>query len=292
MRRPSNQGFALPIILCAVGILAAALVVAGAFLDASLESEAISSQGFTARQLALSGIVFGSAVKTERMTFTLTRLIEGEGKFTVTRRSDSGLVNLNALLKKKDAARLIKLLQVWGANPILATQAVDSLLRRSWLQAGEIGGTNSANFIPFESFAQLQGAPEFAAAVEKKPDWRNRVTLWGSGGIDLNYAGEDALIALGGFSAEQAAQLVQARSGPDGIPETEDDAKLDSADQVAKQFGLDEDSGKNLATYFGGESKIVRLEASAKAGRVQRQVMVIMEHGGENGWKPIVWNEE
>lgn len=292
MRRPSNQGFALPIILCAVGILAAALVVAGAFLDASLESEAISSQGFTARQLALSGVVFGSVVKTERMTFTLTRLIEGEGKFTVTRRSDSGLVNVNALLIKKDAARLTKLLQVWGANPILATQAVDSLLRRSWLQAGEIGGTNSANFIPFESFAQLQGVPEFAAAVEKRPDWRSRVTLWGKGGIDLNYAGEDALIALGGFSPEQAAQLVQARSGPDGIPETEDDAKLASADQVAKQFGLDEDSGKNLAIYFGGESKIVRLVASAKAGRVQRQVMVIMEQGGENGWKPIVWNEE
>lgn len=292
MKRPfSNRGFALPIVLCALGILAAVLVTASVFIDASLENEAITSQGFTARQLALSGVTFASVVKTKKTNFQLSRKIEGEGVFTVIRRADSGLVNLNALLQKQDVGAIARLLYFWGEDAILANRATDALMRRTWLQTGK-GLTDPANFIPLESFAQLQGVTEFAEVVKNKPDWRNRLTLWGSGKANLNHATEDTLVALAGFSEGQAAAFIKARSGPDGIPETEDDAKLDSAEKAGTLMGMDETGVAHLQNYFGGDSQTIRIESSAKAGRVKRQIMVILAQSGESGWNPIMWNED
>lgn len=281
-----THGFALAIVLWCVGILAVALVTAAAFIDASLSAQALSTQATIARQLALSGITFATGAKTEKFPVTFTRKVEQEGEFTVVKCSDSGRVNLNTLLKKKDTEAISRLLIALGGDPQKIEMAAAALKRTSWFS----DEADSATFIPIESSAQLLAIPEVAAAMSKSTDWRSSLTLWGNALIDLNYAEAPVLTALGGLSKQQASMLVRARLGQDGVAGTKDDLKLTSLEQVTALVGLPPDTAAQLGKYFGVATELQRIEASATVGRVKRHISVIVQPG-EQTFKPVAWDE-
>jgi len=281
-----RRAFALPIVLWAAGILAAALVTAAAFLDASLSSEATAAQTASARQLALSGLSFAVAANAGKFPATFTRTIAGQGSFTVERTSDSGRINLNELLKKKDIDAVTRVLTALGGDASKATLAARALKRRTWLT----DDSSNTGFLPFESLDQLQNVPEFVDAMQKSPHWRQAVTLWGSGAIDLNFADAEMLTALGGVSAQQAANFVKARLGPDGVAGSKDDLNFGSIEQAATVLGLGAEATKHLGKYFGTKTELQRIKASATSGRLQRHVVVVIK-AGEKNLTPVAWDE-
>lgn len=281
-----THGFALPLVLWCIGILAAALVTAAVFIDASLSAQALSTQATIARQLALSGITFAIAAKTEKFPATFMRTVKGEGEFTVERTSDSGRVNLNALLRRKDTEALARMLTALGGDPLKTPAAAAALKRRTWL----IEDGSQEGFLPFESPAQLQGVPEFADAMAKSTKWREAITLWGNNPIDLNFADATLLTTIGGLTAQQASLLVKARLGQDGIAGTKDDLKFSSVEQAAALAGLPPEAVKLFATYFGTSTVLQRIEAAATVGRLKRHISVVIKPG-EKTFTPIAWDE-
>lgn len=280
-----RRAFALAVVLWAVGILAFALVTTAAFIDASLSSEALSAQAAKARQLALSGIAFATTAKTDSFPCAFTRNVAEQGTFKVTRSSESGRINLNALLRKKDREALNRVLAALGGDQQKAVLATNELFHRTWLA----GDKATTGFLPFESFAQIQNISEFGEAVGGA-NWRDKFTLWGEGLIDLNYTDSETLALIGGINAEQVALFLKARVGADGVPGTRDDAKFESVEQVAGLLGLDDAQAERLNRYFGVKTDMHRVEATATVGRLKRHVLVILKLEDTNA-QPVVWDE-
>ena len=259
------------------------------FLDSSMQAQLSTSKVAGARQLALSGISFASTAPAANLPFTATRTVQGEGKFTVIRSSDSGRININALLKKRDLVAISRILSAWGSEYDKVGNASTALEHRTWLLSGN--DNSGAGFIPFESFAQLQSIPEFAEAVKKKENWRDLITFWGSGAVDVNYAKADVLMALGGLNASQANTIIETRAGKDGQEGTKDDVHFSSLENVILTLGLSETSARQLRTYFGTKTEIERITSIGDIRGMQRKVQVILKSAKEDG-TPLAWDEE
>ncbi|MEO8204735.1 MAG: hypothetical protein ABI615_01045 [Chthoniobacterales bacterium] len=288
MKQFHNKAFALPIVLWALGILFAVLVATAAFMDLSLRSDALSAKAATAKQLAISGIAFASGLKNTNLPLTLTRTVDDEGQFTIERSSETGRININILLQKKDQEAISCLLVFWGATPEKATLAASALVAQRWKK------TNSASgevFVPFNSYGEITAVPEFEAATADKKDWRDLLTFWGSGPIDLNYASQDALIALGRLSREKAQALIALRNDAEKAPNPEaNHAALQSVDQVITFLGVTGEPAKQLTRYFGTKTELHRIESRAEVAKIKSHILIVVNADAKT-WAPLVWSE-
>ncbi len=304
-RYTHEHGSALLLVLFTIILLTGLITGAVEFLKNDVDEYGARNKEFRARQLAQSGLAYGSVplVQNEDRGLLEQQMNDG-GAFRVVISSESTKLNINTLLQTNRDDILEKLFTNWGVDPKPAKLAVEGL--RQYLsgpispeqaqqqqmeqlaqlsQAQESGqrGQQQQQLLQlgkqFQAVEEMSLVPEFKPIMEKQPDWANAFTIWGDGKIDVNLADADTIALVTGVSPAQASQFVKYRWGPDGKPNTLDDRVYHTMDEVRAGLGMSQQQFQLVQGLLSLNSAVDRIESTGIIAGYQRTIVVIANRG-------------
>jgi type II secretory pathway component PulK len=296
-----SRGSALLLSLWCVAVLSITVLAVARLVQNDVEDASRENKRFEARELALSGIALGMHPKIDPWDPLLMQQFPDHSRLRVRVISESARLDINRMLKEKDQATLSKLFDVWGAEPMEVSTAVDSLV--DWIDANDLRQNNGAeksdlerlpqysipanrDFHSVEEMEKVRGMDRIAAL---KPNWAEYFTVNGGRRIDLQDASIDVMRA-GGLSVEQAKQVDLVRRGVDKEPQTRDDLKIKNATEFLRKIGLPELQLEAVQSKFNAGAGPMRIESRAELGGLEYRIVVIASRGGgENSL--IAWDE-
>lgn len=305
MKKFPAKAFALPLVIWGVLVISAAVVSTVLIVGGRMSDASLTARGSRARELALTGIAYGSHPAIYRYDPLLTQEVGPMEKYAVTIQSEGGRCNINAALKHSDLQPLKDLFLSWGIDSGITEKTVNALA--DWVDADDAvrsGGAESADYVEdgktglplnaefqsLDEMAAVRGMDEVAAV---KPDWRDYFTVWGPDKVDINEAGAELIAALGGISIDTAFTLIDTRNGSDALVGTEDDQRFTSISQAAEVMGLTEEQSNRLSQWFGTESDVVRIESRAEVAGFVKTITVIAQKqkDGKSASTIMAWQE-
>ena len=299
-RRHADNGSALLLVLFAIMLLTGLITGAVEFLKNDVDEYGARNKEFRARQLAQSGLAYGSAPAVQNSDRgLLEQQMKDGGSFRVVISSESIKLNINTLLQTGRDDILEKLFANWGVDPKPAKLAVEGL--RQYLsgpvspeqaqqqqmeqlaqmsqaqQSGQPGQPQQVLQLgnQFQAVEEMRLVPEFKPIMEKQPDWANAFTIWGDGKIDVNLADADMIALVTGVSPAQASQFVKYRWGPDGIPNTLDDRVYHTMDEVRAGLGMSPEQFQLVQGLLSLNSVVDRIESTGIIAGYQRTIVVV-----------------
>jgi general secretion pathway protein K len=301
-RRHANNGSALLLVLFTIMLLTGLITGTVEFLKNDVDEYGARNKEFRARQLAQSGLAYGSVplVQNEDRGLLEQRMNDG-GAFRVVISSESTKLNINTLLQTNRDDILEKLFTNWGVDPKPAKLAVEGL--RQYLsgpispeqaqqqqmeqlaqlsqaqQSGQEGQQQQQQLLQlgkqFQAVEEMSLVPEFKPIMEKQPDWANAFTIWGDGKIDVNLAEADTIALVTGVSPAQASQFVKYRWGPDGNPNTLDDRVYHTMDEVRAGLGMSQQQFQLVQGLLSLNSAVDRIESTGIIAGYHRTIVAI-----------------
>ena len=106
----------------------------------------------------------------------------------------------------------------------------------------------------------------------------SRLTVHGEGRINLSSAPADVLMTIPGIREDQVEELLEARFGPDGIPNTEDDGLVNVA-QALSAAGI---ASAGEGAFTTSDFSWVRIQSIGLVGDVRQGVEAVYEFDGRN----------
>ena len=286
------------LVLLSMSVFGVVEIVQSSVLHAShleLESQA--------RALALSGLAIGLNPNIQEDSSLLEQQPEEGQKWSVSFQGEAARLNLNFVLLSGHREIITRLLASWGVKPADAAHVAACLY--DWVTPGtdpSPGGAKAADYrqagrtrLPTgKPFATLEEASQVIGMdlVEKaKPDWRNSLTLWSEGPLDVNETSADLLAVLFGVPLEQAASFVKGRDGPDKIPGTADDVPVPDGTALASRLGISADAMTSLANEVVFAEKIRRIQSRGESNHVAVNLSVIARLYSQPP-AYLLWNED
>lgn len=290
---------ALLLTLWAILVLAVCLITLVAVVDADVGMESVAARRFVARQQALSGLAIGSHPQIEAGDPLLVQKSSPIERFEVAITGENGRLNINEAAADSKSTLLRDLFTLWGASRGDAEKAADSL--KDWMDPDDfrsLNGAERADIPPpsgysppenrkFRSVSEMEQVRGMDRVAEVNPSWEDAFTVFSTFPLSLADAAADLLQVYGGLDPAQAVSLVRLRAGKDGLSGTEDDVKLDSAEQAARLIGLNPTQTTLLGTHFGGRGQIKRITSHGWCGGVRYEIVVV--RGAEEG--SLKWSE-
>lgn len=284
--RRRRRASALMLVMAAIVLMSVTIMGVVETMRFSLEENGRASRDFLAMHLAESGIALGLSPQVQPGDPVLRQNIGSDSGFDVVISSEGSRIPLTSLTDENLQNGLYELFLDWGLSPTDARMVVDSLA--DWVdgddeprsQGAEKDYYNSLNYRNFprnQSFDSLEemllvrGMHLIEAA---KPNWRDYFSVHGDGFIDINYAPAEVLIAILGAQSSNAELLIRVRSGPDNIPNTEDDVKL-TLDQARTILGLEPDRWDSLSNILTDDHLTRRIESTGRIGETTCKLVVI-----------------
>jgi general secretion pathway protein K len=279
-RRP--QGSALLLVLFVIILLSGLIMATVGFLKNDVDEYAARNKEFRARQLAESGLAFGihPLVKDEDKSLLEQKAPDG-GAFQVSIGSESTKLNVNVILQSKRDDLLESLFSDWGVESKPAKAAVEGM-HKYLSSPGRVQTAMVKNQIQqfeaqFRTVEEMSLVPEFAAVMEKQPDWMNFFTVWGDGKLDVNLADADMIGLVTGVSPATAKEFVKYRWGPDGKPFTLDDRVYKSMDEVRSALGMSPEQFQLVQDLLSLKSAVDRIESTGIIAGYKKTVVVIAD---------------
>jgi general secretion pathway protein K len=289
-----KRGSALLLVLFAIILLSGLITATVQFVRIDVDEYAALNKDFRARQLAESGLAFGTNPKVENSDKALLeqRAPDG-GQFRVVISSESTKLNINTVLDTNRDDLLENLFGTWGVEQKVAQSAVDGLhdyldkqapaqSAATNLQAAaaksQAGAANlrAQPFGPqFRSVEEMSLVPEFAPVMKAQPDWMDYFTIWGDGKIDVNLADADIIALVTGVSQATANNFVKYRGRPDGKPDTPDDRVYTSMDEVRAALGMSPDQFQLVENLLTLNSEIDRIESTGIIAGYEKRIVVV-----------------
>ncbi|OAI58137.1 hypothetical protein AYO49_00025 [Verrucomicrobiaceae bacterium SCGC AG-212-N21] len=281
-----KSAFALLLVTSAIIIMSLVLQGVIAMLNVSVKENGLAAQEFQALHMAECGIAIGLHPQIRPGDPALKQTIGTDGGFEVNIISEGARIPVNYLTDQRFRDIVYNLFIIWKVPPQEAETAVDSLA--DWVDTDNEQRTSGAE----KDYYTGQGYPDFPRqqgfgsmdemllsrgmdVIERlKPDWRNYFSVYGDGLIDLNYAPNDILMAVGDVEATGAETLIRERNGPDGIPNTEDDKTLNT-NQATQLMGMDGNNVQNLTSLLTTDHLTRRVESTGRVGERTYKVIVI-----------------
>ena len=269
-------------------------------IDQGMTSAREASLGLEAKALAHSGLAVALNPKVSRKTPLLVAAMGPNRGYEATITGEAGKLNINHLLEGEDPARLDVLRRYLAGRGLAFDQSarlIDSML--DWIDPDNIRHLNGAEeepnyhppnrgrIISLDEISQIKGSEPLVS----QGGWRDDLTIYGGGLIDLQYASQRVLESLPGISDAQAARFLEMRRGPDKIDGTEDDrdfsAEKNGPAIAASYLGIFTPEQKALVT---AGDQTVHILSVGHAGKVYRQVEVVaLKVGGRPQF--LSWKE-
>lgn len=294
-----RRASALLVVMWSLILLSMAVLAWAKWIHQEIGLYSEANLGLDARALAHSGVAVALHPLVSRATPILERKAGEDRGYTVRMVSEGGKLNLRRWFEGEDP-RKIDFFKRWLEQRGMEFQDrevfVDCLLdyidpdTNHRLNGVEERGDYVAANRPLESLDEIARIPGSEALVNT-PGWRDSLTLYSQGQIDLLAAEPEILRLIPGFDDARIQILLNLRRGPDGLEGTADDPQIQSIDQLLKQYlGFNQLQIKTLSGLVMINDKTMRITSTGQVGKVIRQVEVIARKPGGNP-QIISWKE-
>lgn len=293
-----HRASALLLVLWAILMLTGAVVVWMAWIHSDLELAADRTHEMEARAMALSGIAIGKHPLVSERTPGLEEALDGQRGFRVRIVGEGGKLNINWLLAGEDPRKLAILglwLETHGLDFKQRETLVDCLL--DYVDGDNLRRLNGAeedeSYIPanrpFQSLDEIELVKNVGPLVIS-PGWKEQLTIYSQGPIDLSAADESILRMLPGMSEARIARFLIIRRGRDGMDGTNDDFQFKNLAEIQSFLGFSTPQFKEMSRLVVAKDQTQRIISEGRAGNVNRQLEVVVRKGGSNP-AILLWQE-
>lgn len=297
-RTPHHHASALLLVLWAILMLTGAITVWMAWIHNDLELAADRTHEMEARAMALSGIAIGKHPLVSERTPGLQEELDGQRGFRVRIVGEGGKLNINWLLAGEDPRKLAILglwLEMHGLDFKQRETLVDCLL--DYVDADNLKRLNGAeedeNYIPanrpFQSLDEIELVKNVGPLLVS-PGWKEELTIYSQGPIDLSAANESILRMLPGMSEARITRFLIIRRGRDGVDGTNDDYQFRNLAEIQSFLGFTAAQFREMSSLVVAKDQTQRIISEGRAGNVSRQLEVVVRKGGSNP-AILLWQE-
>ena len=293
----SRRGSALLLVMWALLLLSAAVFAFAKWMQQDIQLHGEANRDLEARAMAHSGLAFALHPLVSKLTPGLEEDFGGGLGYRVKMVSEGGKLNIRWLLDGEDP-RKIDMLKKWletrGLDYNERDVFVDCLL--DWVDADNAhrlnGVEEEGDYHPPNR--PLQSVEEIAEVRGSEPltrtdGWKEALTIYSQGPIDLTAAEPDLLRLIPGFGEAQIQRFVQFRRGRDGLDGTLDDPEFKKIEDVRIFLGLAPVQFKELGGLISVKDQTMHLTSEGRSGNAYRQVEVVVLKTGGNpqilSWK-------
>ena len=292
----SRRGSLLLIVLMAILILTGAVLGWSAYIRQTITVSGQSHNDTEARAQAHSGIAIAMHPLVTKETPALTMAEENDPGFRVRMVSEGGKLNLNFIFIGEDPRKL-DMFRRWLENRGIDFNARERMMDciLDWLDADNIKRTNGqedgpnyhppnrGRFVSVEELAEVAGTEPLTS----QPGWKDDLTIYSGGQIDLSSADAQILRLLPGVGDLAIDTFLKWRRGADGIDGTPDDPPIPKLETVQGFLNLNKTQWNALGGLITLRDNTWQIISEGWSGKVVRQVTVVVRKGSQN---PQIWN--
>lgn len=284
-------------------MLTAAVFAFITLVRSNLEQANEASRGLEAKAMAHSGLAIGLHPLVSEKTPGLEEELSADLGYRVRIVGEGGRLNINWLLQailqnegnspQRDI--LIHWLELHELNYQQREHLIDCLL--DWVDGDDLkrlnGQEDEENYHPSNKVFQTLDEMEGVAGMEpllKSGNWKNELTIYSQGPIDLSAADEATLRLLPGMSEPRITRFLQIRRGRDGVDGTKDDYQFKNLKEIQSNLGFNDAQFQALGSMVTAKDQTMRIISEGHSGETVRQVEVVATKGGAN---PVIrfWKE-
>ncbi|XHR27280.1 MAG: hypothetical protein ACFUZC_15185 [Chthoniobacteraceae bacterium] len=297
----SSKGSTLMLALWALIVLSAAIFAWVEWIDRTIGVMNEANRGTEARALAHSGLAVAMHPNVGRKNRYLSAQFERSKSYQVTIESEGGRLNVNYLLSGADPQKIAffkDYLASRGLNFQERQTFIDCLL--DWISLSQGGHrlnavAESPDYRP--PHRPLQSLDEIALVAGSTPlisraDWKDDLTLYSSGPLDLESVSADWLALVPGIGDQRARRFVKIREKRLNQPDNKDGYPFRNLAEALSDLGLSQAQFSQLSGYLGFRDPVVRIESRGQSGKVVRQVDVIVRKAPGATTQILLWSEK
>ncbi len=292
-RRSHPKGSTLLAVFWLIAILTFAVFAGIGFQVNRVDTQTTRLQAFRAEQLIERGLALATHPGVEKNDPLLRFEPTGLESLEVTLNSEGARFHLNALLQSGDRQLLESIFALWGLDPAQTGTLIDHL--QDWIDSDDLPRLNGAEAEayeeagytgrpfdrPFQSLNEVSLVMGMDAVEELVPNWRDWFTLWSSSGkLDVNSAPADLLQIACACPPQDALAIVEARSGADGIPLTEDDLVFTTVQEALSYLSSTDLDLNQIAARLTVSEPVKRVAIVARVGDYGARRDVVLSKDG------------
>jgi general secretion pathway protein K len=286
-----QRAAALLLALWAMFVLSAAVMVWAAFIQQTLAVSGEQMNDTEARAMAHSGIALAMHPLVKKETPALQLQANTDPGFQVRMISEGAKLNINTLLIGEDPRR-VEIFKKWleyrGVDFNARERMIDCL--HDWYDADNVKRINGqedeegyhppnrGQFLSVDEITEVAGTEPLTS----QPGWKDDLTVYSQGQIDLSSADHHILRLLPGFTDGGIERFIEWRRGSDQIDGTLDDPPLEKLEQAQPFLGLNRNQWNALGGLMIVRDNTWNIISEGWSGKVHRQVEVVTRKGGQN----------
>ena len=286
-----QRAAALLLALWAMFVLSAAVLVWAAFIQQTITVAGEQQNDTDARAMAHSGIALAMHPLVKKETPVLQMQAETDPGFRVRMVSEGAKLNINTLLIGEDPRR-IEIFKRWlefqGVDYNARERMIDCL--HDWYDADNVKRINGqedeegyhppnrGQFLSVDEIAEVAGTEPLTS----QPGWKDDLTVYSQGQIDLSSADAHILRLLPGLNDGGIERFLEWRRGSDQVDGTLDDPPLQKLEQAQAFLGLNRNQWNALGGLMIVRDNTWNIISEGWSGKVHRQVEVVTRKGGQN----------
>ncbi len=283
--------------LWALILLSGAVLAYAKWIQADIVLHGHSNREIEARAMSHSGMAVALHELVSEKTENLDEDFAPDLGYRLRMISEGGKLNIRFLLEGEQPER-IEILRQWlerrGIEYREREALVDSLL--DYVDADDVKRVNGAeaeeDYFPPNRMIEAIDEIELVAnsgPLARSPGWKDDLTIYSQGPIDLTAANEDVLRLLG-LGEAYIARFLQIRRGRDGVDGTRDDYEFKNLKEIQSYLGMSDALFKRFNGLVTHKDQTLRIIAEGRSGNATRQVEVVARKGGANP-QILLWKE-
>jgi type II secretory pathway component PulK len=280
-------------------LLSLAVFAWAKWIHQEIELYGEANLGLEAKSMAHSGMAVALNPAVSKVTPLLEQQLGTQRGYKVRMVSEGGKLNLRFILEGEDPRRIDmfkRWLEIRGMDFQQREAFVDCLLdyidpdENHRLNGVEETSTYKAANRMIKSLEEIEAIPG-AEALLRSPGWKDQLTLYSQGPIDLLAAPADILRLLPAFGDSRIQLLLSVRGGKDGIDGTQDDMVFQNVAQVLTYLGFSKAESQAVSGLVGINDRTMHITSVGQVGKVVRQVEVVARKNAGTKAQIVSWKE-
>jgi general secretion pathway protein K len=288
----TQNGSSLLLVLWAIMLMSFAIIGLISHLSRGVDESIYAEKEFRARLLLQSARALSEHPDIEWGDPLLHQWVTSTTSYDVTLTTEGTRLCINQLATNSAVRECaIRLFEKWGMDRQQSETLAESIA--DWIDADDrpcshgaerayyatLGRSDLPYNRPLDSIDDLtmiRGADELDNV---RPDWRDFLTLYGDGKIDIHRATGEMLAVLFDVTESEISRFTSARLGPDNQPDTIDDRRFTTLTEVRNALDVPQLNYTRVSSLLVLDHPIKRTECYARAGSLERRLTIISGPG-------------